>query len=225
MLKDWAFAQFFPNWNANPANSGSEAGTRSSEEPTEEKSTSSSSSSGGGVTSATSAATPPRMHRRNESDSALAIVINKGPNTPAINPDPLFNSRALWTGRHRKDPALANDESVSLTEFSRKASQLELRSKATTSAASSEFAPPRREKTDILDLRRLELKRELEERRRANGSTGRHSQSEVRGSVIVPPPTSSTSSRPSRPPLLKSTSEPCAPLALFRDHQQVTKQS
>jgi hypothetical protein len=31
----------------------------------------------------------------------------------------------------------------------------------------------------------------------------------------------SSSTRPSRPPLLKSTSEPCAPLALFRDHQQV----
>ena len=191
----------------------------------EEKSTSSSSSSGGGVTSATSAAqTPPRMHRRNESDSALAIFINKGSNTQSTNPDPLFNSRMLWANRHRKDATLGNDEAVSLTEFSRKASQLELRSKA-ASAAASEFAPPRREKTDILDLRRLELKRELEERRRTNGSsaTGRHSQSEMRGSVMVPPPTSSTSSRPSRPPLLKSTSEPCAPLALFRDHQQVTK--
>ncbi len=221
MLKDWDFAQFFPNWNANPANS-SEAGTRSSEEPMEEKSTSSSSSSGG-VTSTTSTTTPPRMHRRNESDSALANVI-KGPNSPS-NPDPLFSSRMLWASRHRKEPTLENDEAVSLTEFSRKASQLELRSKA--AVVPSEFAPPRREKTDILDLRRLELKRELEERRRANGTsaTGRHSQSEVRGSVMVPPLTSSTSSRPSRPPLLKSTSEPCAPLALFRDHQQVTNQS
>lgn len=207
MLKDWDFAQFFPNWNATPANGESPVatGTRSSEEPAEEKSTSSSSSSGGVTTS-----TPPRMHRRNESDSALANVVK-------VNQDPL---RMLWAGRHRsvREPTLAHDEPVSLTEFSRKASQLELRSKA---SSPSEFAPPRREKTDILDLRRLELKRELEERRRANGSgTGRHSQSEVRGSAIMMVPSSIT--RPSRPPLLKSTSEPCASHSLFRDHQQVS---
>lgn len=208
MLKDWDFAQFFPNWNAAPVATG----TRSSEEPTEEKSSSSSgSSSGRGVTSSTSAATPPRMHRRNESDSALSNV--------AKNVDPLFSSRMPWVGgRHRsiREPTLSSDESVSLTEFSRKASQLELRSKP-GGTLTGEFAPPRREKTDILDLRRLELKRELEERRRANGETGRHSQSEVNGSAVINLPTS----RPSRPPLLKSTSEPCAPLALFRDHQQV----
>lgn len=211
MLKDWDFAQFFPNWNATPANGESPVatGTRSSEEPAEEKSTTSSSSSGGVTTS-----TPPRTHRRNESDSALAHVVKGISNS---NQDPL---RMLWAGRHRsvREPTLANDEPVSLTEFSRKASQLELRSKA---SSPSEFAPPRREKTDILDLRRLELKRELEERRRANGSgTGRHSQSEVRGSAIMMAPSSIT--RPSRPPLLKSTSEPCASLSLFRDHQQVS---
>jgi len=212
MLNDWDFAQFFTNWNvAAPV----VAGTRSSEEPTEEKSSSSSGSSSGrgGVS------TPPRMHRRNESDSALASVIKAQSNAA----DPLFSSRMPWAGnRHRsvREPTLANDESVSLTEFSRKASQLELRSKAGGGGGTltSEFAPPRREKTDILDLRRLELKKELEERRRANGvETGRHSQSEVRGSAVI----SSSATRPSRPPLLKSTSEPCAPLALFRDHQQV----
>lgn len=215
MLNDWDFAQFFTNWNATAPVVA--AGTRSSEEPTEEKSSSSSGSSsgrGGGVS------TPPRMHRRNESDSALASVIKAQSNVA----DPLFSSRMPWAGnRHRsvREPTLANDESVSLTEFSRKASQLELRSKAGGGGGgtlTSEFAPPRREKTDILDLRRLELKKELEERRRANGveNTGRHSQSEVRGSAVI-----SSSTRPSRPPLLKSTSEPCAPLALFRDHQQV----
>ena len=197
MLKDWDFAQFFPNWNA-AANEMSPGGTRSSEEPAEEKSTCSSSSSGG-VTSATSVATPPRiMHRRNESDSALASVAKTAP------ADPLFGSRIPWSGRHRSVREVADDEPVSLTEFSRKASQLELRSKT---ASPSEFAPPRREKTDILDIRRLELKRELEERRRANGD--RHSQSEVRGSSILTP------SR--RPPLLKSTSEPCASHSLFRE--------
>lgn len=209
MLKDWDFAQFFPNWNATPANeSPLVIGARSSEEPAEEKSTSSGSSSGGLTSS-----TPPRMHRRNESDSALTNA-NKG--VPP-NPDPL---RMLWAGRHRsvREPTIANDESVSLTEFSRKASQLELRSKASSPC---EFAPPRREKTDILDLRRLELKRELEERRRANGSgTERHSQSEVRGSGLLTATSSIT--RPSRPPLMKSTSEPCAPLTLYRDHQQVS---
>lgn len=214
MLNDWDFAQFFTNWNATAPVVA--AGTRSSEEPTEEKSSSSSGSSSGrgGVS------TPPRMHRRNESDSALASVIKAQSNVA----DPLFSSRMPWAGnRHRsvREPTLSNDESVSLTEFSRKASQLELRSKAGGGGGgtlTSEFAPPRREKTDILDLRRLELKKELEERRRANGveNTGRHSQSEVRGSAVI-----SSSTRPSRPPLLKSTSEPCAPLALFRDHQQV----
>ena len=192
----------------------------------EEKSSSSSgSSSGRGGLS-----TPPpggtavsrmMMHRRNESDSALANVIKVQSNAS----DPLFvTSRMPWApgNRHRivREPTLTNDESVSLTEFSRKASQLELRSKTGSGGLTSEFAPPRREKTDILDLRRLELKKELEERRRGV-ETGRHSQSEVvRGSSAV---ISSSSNRTSsnRPPLLKSTSEPCAPLALFRDHQQV----
>lgn len=218
MLKDWDFAQFFPNWNATSASETSVAmgarPARSSESPMEEKSTSSSSSSGG----VGSVPSQIKTHRRNESDSALASVIKANNNGP--NPDPLFSSRLMWTGRQRsvREPTLANDDRVSLTEFSRKASQLELRSKA---SSPSEFAPPRREKTDILDLRRLELKRELEERRRANGpdGTGRHSQSEVRGSSMI----MSSIKRPTRPPLMKSTSEPCATLTLFTDHQQVRR--
>lgn len=216
MLKDWDFAQFFPNWNATSSSESPVAmGTRSSESPMEEKSTSSSSSCGG-----VGPATPPiKTHRRNESDSALAGVIKAANGS---NPDPLFSTRMMWSGRQRsaKEPTLGHDErGVSLTEFSRKASQLELRSKA---SSPSEFAPPRREKTDIFDLRRLELKRELEERRRANGppdSIGRHSQSEIRGNSIM----TSSIKRPSRPPLLKSTSEPCATLTLFTDHQQVRR--
>lgn len=225
MLNDWDFAQFFTNWNSTTTTSppvGVAATTRSSEEPMEEKSSSSSGSSsgrGGLSTPPPLAGSRMMMHRRNESDSALANVIKVQSNVS----DPLFvTSRMPWApgNRHRsvREPTLTNDESVSLTEFSRKASQLELRSKTGSGGGggvTSEFAPPRREKTDILDLRRLELKKELEERRRGV-ETGRHSQSEVvRGSSAV------ISSSSNRPPLLKSTSEPCAPLALFRDHQQV----
>ena len=163
MLKDWDFAQFFPNCNMDaPA-----ADTT----PPEEKSSSSTSSSG---------MTPPRMHWRSDSDTTNSVRTL----------DPLFSARMLWplpSGRNRMEEPV-------LTEFSRKASESELRK-----TASFDFRPvhplPRRQKTD-LDLRRLELKKELEERRR-------------------------TALRSSRPPLLKSTSEPCAPLTL----QQVSSSS
>ena len=139
--------------------------------PPEEKSSSSTSSSG---------MTPPRMHWRSDSDTTNSVRTL----------DPLFSARMLWplpSGRNRMEEPV-------LTEFSRKASESELRK-----TASFDFRPvhplPRRQKTD-LDLRRLELKKELEERRR-------------------------TALRSSRPPLLKSTSEPCAPLTL----QQVSSSS
>lgn len=184
MLKDWDFAQFFPNWSGG---GGGDAASRTLRN-TDGKSTSSSSTDSSSTTSAKMAASSSSCHRRNESDSLAAA--------PPV--------RLLWAGRQRssvREPTLA-DEPVSLTEFSRKASQLELRNGA---GRPPDFAPPRREKTDLLDVRRLELKKELEERRRAvlagNGSVARL----VRQAS-------------SRPPLTKSTSEPCAPLALFRDH-------
>ena len=164
MLKDWDFAQFFPN-NCNMDAPAADT------TPPEEKSSSSTSSSG---------MTPPRMHWRSDSDTTNSVRTL----------DPLFSARMLWplpSGRNRMEEPV-------LTEFSRKASESELRK-----TASFDFRPvhplPRRQKTD-LDLRRLELKKELEERRR-------------------------TALRSSRPPLLKSTSEPCAPLTL----QQVSSSS
>ena len=156
MLKDWDFAQFFPNCNTDMPTADAT--------PPEEKSSSSTSSSG---------MTPPRTHWRNDSD----------PTNSTKTLDPLFSARMLWP----VSPGRNKMEEPVLTEFSRKASESELRK-----TASFDFRPvqplPRRQKTD-LDLRRMELKKELEERRR-------------------------TALRTSRPPLLKSTSEPCAPLTL-----------
>lgn len=165
MLKDWDFAQFFPNWNGGAV-----------EETAEEQRSST-------ATSTSSSGSPPKQHRRNESDSALARHASGSSQAEAK-----FGPRLNWRNGRQSD-----DESpVSLTEFSRKSSQLELR----TPAAGSEPAPPRRQKTDILDVRRQQLKRELEERRRTAAASSR-------GSALVA----------SRPPLMKSSSEPCAPLA------------
>ena len=224
MLKDWDFAQFFPNWSS-PTGVGED-------ERMEEKSTSSSTaSSGGGVaagkskSSASIATTPPRLHRRNESDSAINGQ-NRSSLPAASTPissgsDALFGTRIQWAGRHRLRDASAtpgsDDEPVSLTEFSRKASQLELRGYGGNSKTSEDLnmavcpPPPRRQKTDL-----LELKKELEERRRATATRhnyhNHHPTAEPSGGIQM---------RPNRPPLLKSTSEPCAPLTLFREHQQV----
>lgn len=215
MLKDWDFAQFFPNWIPPATGTAGIAGPTGDSSTAEEKSSSSSPSS----------STPPRLsHRRNESDSAINSSGSSKPSTPS-SADPLFSSRVLWAGRQRitREPIPA-DESVSLTEFSRKASQLELRGyKAASTAA--DFAPgacpppPRREKTDLLDLRRLELKKELEERRRGTLSGAGVKTAEA-GKMLSQALAMTSNSNP-RPPLMKSTSEPCAPLTLFRDHQQV----
>lgn len=222
MLKDWDFAQFFPNWNApaGPATCSTApteaVGSGSSKlTMTEEKSSSSSPSS----------ATPPRLsHRRNESDSALngTKVLSSSSSSSPSTSDPLFSSKLAWAGRQRlsREP-LPLDEPVSLTEFSRKASQLELRSHKSASTA-VDFAPgacpppPRREKTDLLDLRRQELKKELEERRRGAAAVASSDAAVTEGRSSM-----TTGSYHPRPPLLKSTSEPCAPLTLFRDHLQV----
>lgn len=225
MLKDWDFAQFFPNWippaGATDGVVAQPTETNGDHLSLEGKSSSSSPS--------TSNATPPRFtHRRNESDSALNGV--KASSSSSSPTDPLFSSRNMWAGRQRicREP-LPTDDPVSLTEFSRKSSQLELRSHKSASTA-VDFAPgvcpapPRREKTDLLDLRRQELKKELEDRRREAGSstvsTGGTSAStpRVRQSLQM----LATKNTNLRPPLLKSTSEPCAaPLTLFRDHLQV----
>jgi len=224
MLKDWDFAQFFPNWippaGATDGVVAQPTETNGDHLTLEGKSSSSSPS--------TSIATPPRFtHRRNESDSALNGVKASSSSPSPSSSDPLFSSRNLWAGRQRisREP-LPTDDPVSLTEFSRKSSQLELRSHKSVSTA-VDFAPgvcpapPRREKTDLLDLRRQELKKELEERRRgAVSSTGGTSASTMGGrqSLQILP----TKNTNLRPPLLKSTSEPCAtPLTLFRDHLQV----
>jgi len=162
MLKDWDFAQFFPNCNAEEVSALAVT--------PEEKSSSNSTSSSG--------MTPPRMHIK------------------AV--DPLFNPRIMYHRNSTKmDPS--GMEPV-LTDFSRKTSELELRKTASfdfrVPNASLLHPLPRRQKTD-LDLRRMELKKELEERRR----------------------TTALRSSP-RPPLVKSTSEPCAPLTLL---QQVSE--
>ena len=223
MLKDWDFAQFFPNWNS-PTGIGED-------ERLEEKSTSSSTtSSGGGVagkskSSASIATTSPRLHRRNESDSAIN-GLNRS-SVPVVSTsscsgsNALFGTRIQWAARHRLRDTSAtpgsDDEPVSLTEFSRKASQLELRGYGGNSKTSEDLnmavcpPPPRRQKTDL-----LELKKELEERRRATATRHNyhnyHPTAEPFGGIQM---------RSNRPPLLKSTSEPCAPLNLFREHQQV----
>jgi hypothetical protein len=133
----------------------------------------------------------------------------------------LFGTRIQWAARHRLRDTSAtpgsDDEPVSLTEFSRKASQLELRGYGGNSKTSEDLnmavcpPPPRRQKTDL-----LELKKELEERRRATATRHNyhnyHPTAEPFGGIQM---------RSNRPPLLKSTSEPCAPLNLFREHQQV----
>ena len=196
MLNDWDFAQFFPNWTPGEEPlSNREAG-----DPPPFRENSSSSSSG---------ATPPRTHRRNESDSALNnnnrvnYVSNGNVLAGGKAADPLFSSRMPWVGRRRE----ASMVEPVLTEFSRKASETELlQSKVSSSSTestsgASQLLQPRREKTD-LDLRRLELKKELEDRRRI--STRLNS---IRNN--------------NRPPLLKSTSEPCAPLTLQQVRQQL----
>ena len=159
--------------------------------------------------SSSSGATPPRTHRRNESDSALNnnnrvnYVSNGNVLAGGKAADPLFSSRMPWVGRRRE----ASMVEPVLTEFSRKASETELlQSKVSSSSTestsgASQLLQPRREKTD-LDLRRLELKKELEDRRRI--STRLNS---IRNN--------------NRPPLLKSTSEPCAPLTLQQVRQQL----
>jgi len=201
MLKDWDFAQFFPNWNPGEEPiSNREAG-----DPPPFREKSSSSSSG---------ATPPRTHRRNESDSALNnnnrvnYVSNGNVLAGGKAVDPLFSSRMPWVGRRRE----ASMVEPVLTEFSRKPSETELLQSCKVSSSSTEstestsgasqLLQPRREKTD-LDLRRLELKKELEERRRISTRL-----SSIRNN--------------NRPPLLKSTSEPCAPLTLQQVRQQLS---
>ena len=226
MLKDWDFAQFFPNWS--PLATGAGEDERLGEQSTSSSTTTTASSGGGagggggGMTNA-SMVTPPRIHRRNESDSAIN-VINRS-SAPAASPsgsDPLFGTRILWAGRNRLRDAPStpgsDSEPVSLTEFSRKASQLELRGYGGISKTSDDLnsgggvcpPPPRRQKTDL-----LELKKELEERRR---TATRHNYHNYQPSTELP---GGIKMRPNRPPLLKSSSEPCAPLTLFRDHQQV----
>lgn len=187
MLKDWDFAQFFPNWN----------GAAGDETGEEQRSSTSTSSSG----------SPPKLHRRNESDSALTRHTSNG--SAALGPpgsEALFGSRLNWPAAGRQRIGRGSDEEspVSLTEFCRKSSQLELRSSA------SDPAPPRRQKTDLLDVRRQQLKRELEERRRTTAAAA--------ASARLTSPASSFGPRGSslvvaRPPLVKSSSEPCAPLA------------
>ena len=174
MLKDWDFAQFFPNWSEI-----STAAERDKVADEREKN----------GTSHSLESTHAGLQRRSECNPAASSAAGSVSNGKSS--DPLFSSRLLWAGRKKELSAI---EPV-LTEFSRKASELELRKVPSPESVIRPLA--RREKTD-LDLRRLELKKELEDRRRCS----------VRSNATR-----------QRPPLIKSTSEPCAPLTM----QQVRK--